>query len=360
LTEFKRRFYKNEDITSVYFGGGTPSLLPVWFISDFIDNVQKEFRLTPDAEITLEVNPKTIDKIKAMELKEAGVNRLSIGVQSIIDEDLKMLGRIHTSEEAKRCVFDMREVFSNISIDMIYNRPNQKIATWEEELIQVLNFPINHISAYELIVEDNTKIKKMIDSGNVKSPSDSDEFFKKTLKIMQNTGFDMYEVSNFAKDGALASSVCGGGPVWFNIQVYHAAPPPIPYGRHNISYWKYEDYYGVGPGSHSRVSVNNKKIAIEQPQDSAKWMIWGENPIFNEEPLSEDDEFKERVIMGLRFKGGINLNKFTESAKNKYDIKNKLKSLEENSYIITDDEYVALTYSGIMKLNLVIRYLTKE
>ncbi len=134
LLRFKEEFYKNEQITSVYFGGGTPSLLPSWFISDILNEINGNFNLDSNAEITLEANPKTLDKSKAIELKMAGVNRLSIGVQSIIDADLQILGRVHNAEEAKTCIFDLANVFDNLSIDMLYNRPGQSVCSWESEL----------------------------------------------------------------------------------------------------------------------------------------------------------------------------------------------------------------------------------
>jgi len=334
LSKFKSKFYKGEAITSVYFGGGTPSLLPSWFVSDFLSEVKNNFKLDKDAEITLEANPKTIDKYKALALKNAGVNRLSIGVQSIIDSDLKMLGRIHSAEEAKICVYEMSEVFDNLSIDLIYNRPGQNLFSWQKELREVLNFPITHISLYELIVEEGTKLATMISLGLLPKPSDSSEFFERTIDIAGENGFEMYEVSNFAKDKH--------------------------YGRHNLSYWKYEDYYGIGPGAHSRVSVNGHKIAVSQISDNSSWLTWADSPVFDEDKLSEDDVFKEKLIMGLRSKCGVNFRDFSTRIKNKYDLEKKIKKLEENLYIMENDGSVVLTCEGIMMLNLIIGYLVED
>ncbi len=337
LQRYKEQYYKGEPITSIYFGGGTPSLLPSWFIVSILEEIDDMFKLAPNLEITLEANPKTIDKTKAFELKKSGINRLSIGVQSIIDNVLKMLGRTHSAIEAKDCVFEMSEIFDNISIDMIYNRPRQNIQTWEKELKEVLEYPIKHISLYELIIEPNTKLKEMIDSGSLPFPSSSAEFFEKTIEIARSYGFEMYEVSNFAKDKH--------------------------YGRHNVSYWKYEDYYGVGAGAHSRCTVNGHKIAIAQISNNEEWLKWAietENPEFNEEILNEDDEFKERLIMGLRSKFGVNIELISEHIKIKYGLKNKLKKLQANSYIMNKGSDVILTDDGIMKLNLIIQYLTEE
>ena len=337
VQKYNEHYYNGGFITSIYFGGGTPSLLPSGFIASILEKISTTFKLAPNIEITIEANPKTINKIKAIELKKSGVNRLSIGVQSIVDDDLKMLGRIHLAKEARECVFEMSEIFDNLSIDMIYNRPGQNLLNWEKELQEVLEYPIKHISLYELIVETNTKLKAMIDSGALPSPSSSATFFEKTIEIAKGHGFEMYEVSNFAKDKH--------------------------YGRHNISYWKYEDYYGIGAGAHSRCTLANHKIAIAQITDNNEWLRWAmetENPAFNEEILTEDDEFKERLIMGLRCKFGINIDVISEHMKTKYGLKNKLKKLQANSYIINKGSDVVLTDDGIMKLNLIIRYLTEE
>ena len=333
---YKSKYYKGELITSVYFGGGTPSLLPSWFIAGVLDEINTAFRLKTNIEITLEANPKTINKLKAIELRKAGINRLSVGVQSIIDNDLKMLGRIYTAQEARNCVFEMAEIFDNLSIDMIYNRPGQDLHLWTEELYTVLFYPIQHISLYELIVEPNTKLKAMIDAGLFPKPSSSGEFFETTIEIARRNGFEMYEVSNFAKNKH--------------------------YGRHNLSYWKYEDYYGIGAGAHSRCTVDNHKVAIAQISDNEKWLKWAmdsENPALDEEILTKDDEFKEMVIMGLRSKFGINLDKINDRIKAKYGLKNKLEKLQANSYIIYEGSDVVLTDDGIMRLNPIVRYLTE-
>ena len=343
LLKFKNEFYKDEDITSVYFGGGTPSLLPVFFVEDILNEIQKNFNLKDEAEITLEANPKTIDKEKAVGLKKIGINRLSIGVQSIIEDDLKMLGRIHSAKDAINCIYEMRNIFENISIDMIYNRPGQTLKDWSNELNEVLKLPIDHISLYELIVEDNTPIKKMIDSGILPIPSSSADFFEKTMEITEKNNFERYEVSNFALKNNFDKN------------------QKPKYGRHNLSYWNYEDYYGIGPGSHSRVSVDSKKIAIAQDPNNESWLKWADSNLdFDCEILSKDDEYKELLIMGLRANCGVDLKKIDDSIKNKHDLENKLKNLYENSYIIKDGGKIFLMYDGIFRLNMIVKYLAGE
>jgi oxygen-independent coproporphyrinogen-3 oxidase len=323
-------FYKGEQITSIYFGGGTPSLLTPSFISGIITLICDRCRISDNPEITLEANPKTIDLPKANGFRSAGINRLSIGVQSLIDADLKILGRIHDAEEAINCVLEMSEIFDNLSIDMIYNRPGQKLESWIDELSTALSsFSIQHISLYELIIEDGTAIKKMIDDGVLPATNRGSDFIEATWKTAEDFGFHKYEISNFAKPG-------------FE-------------GRHNISYWRYEDYYGIGPGAHSRIGRHNGgKLAIEQVSDINDWINFVENALPPEIiELSEKDEFNERLIMGLRAEVGIDLD-------HNFLDHNKIQFLLENSYIMLREGRVVLTNDGFMRLNLIVEYLSSK
>jgi oxygen-independent coproporphyrinogen-3 oxidase len=352
LLAFGNRYYRGDLVTSVYFGGGTPSLLPSSFVNNLLDEIQKLFNLSENAEITLEANPDAINPSKAKEFKKSGINRLSIGVQSIIDSDLMMLGRTHGSHSAKECVFEMAQIFNNISIDLIYNRPGQKVEDWEEELIEVLSFPIDHISLYELIIEDRTPMKTMIDNGILPAPDNSSEFFERTLEITQNAGFTMYEVSNFVR-----TTLGEGAKILDNFYVSRHeihknylkfSPPPSKVSQHNLSYWQYLDYFGIGPGAHSRVTLQNgKKLAIMQTKNN-----------FEIEYLSREDKFKERLLMGLRSNiCGVNLFDIDDDIKLRFNIKNKLEKLLKNEYIVMYGDRVVLTYTGILRLNLIIRYL---
>ena len=334
LRKFIEQFYNNEIITSIYFGGGTPSLVDPIFVDNLLNFIYKEFKISENVEITIEANPKTIDKYKAIQFKHSGINRISIGVQSIIDADLKILGRIHNSYDAIKCVYDISEVFDNVSIDMIYNRPDQTIEDWNNELNKVLKLPIQHISIYELIIENNTYIKYLIDNGIIESPSKNSNFMEKTIQIAKNNGFEMYEISNYVKNGTKL------------------------YSRHNLSYWNYDTYYGVGAGSHSRVSNGKNTYAIEQICNVSDWLLWAENPKFNLELLTPDDVYIEQLIMGLRTKFGIKINKLNKNMINKYKLFDKIKVLKYNSYMIDNDSYLILTYKGMLKLNMIVEYLT--
>jgi oxygen-independent coproporphyrinogen-3 oxidase len=321
LKEYKQKIdiytKYNKNITSIYFGGGTPSLLSQYFVYELVQYIKTRFSVCNNAEITLEANPRTLDIHKALAFKEVGVNRISIGVQSIYDDGLQSIGRrSHTAREAIECVKLMASIFDNVSVDLIYNRPGQTTSEWKKELTETIYIfnNIQHISCYELILEKNTKLSMDIESGNKKKPIDTDEFLDITHDILDKNGFEMYEVSNFAKNGF--------------------------YGRSNLSYWRYEDYYGVGDGAHSRVTVDDAtKIAIEQV---------GTEQIVTK--LTEQEVIKEKIIMGLRSTlCGID-EKFIN------DIQ-KITKLEKNSYIICKDRRVIITYEGLKRLNLVIRYI---
>lgn len=385
LRAFINTFYHNEKITSIYFGGGTPSLASIDFFRGILEFIFSNFKIDNNIEITLEANPKTINVNKATALKQLGINRLSIGVQSILDCDLKMLGRIHNSIDALCCVHDMASIFNNVSIDIIYNRPGQTLKSWQLELNEILKLPIQHISLYELIVEQNTYMHHLIKCGILPSPSISSNFLQKTINIMKQKGWEMYEVSNFTKNNN--------------------------YCRHNLSYWKYNNYYGIGASSHSRVVKNGIKYAIEQSSDIKKWSQWAKNPKFhigltdrqnisscnrsmkdyksnfteinspvqqqsnltlnnkqllknekrtfpiisddnlketsnesndslennnkklvNIEKLSREEQDIERLLMGLRTKFGVQIRDFSQEFIDKYRIFEKLKILQQNHY----------------------------
>jgi oxygen-independent coproporphyrinogen-3 oxidase len=328
-------YHSGSEITSIYFGGGTPSLLPAWFIGKVIDHVASVFGIAGNAEVSLEANPLTVSRQKAIELKACGVNRISIGVQSLVDADLAMLGRTHDSTQAVRCVREMSAIFENVSIDMIYNRPRQTPADWVRELDEALMLPVTHVSLYELIVEERTELGRLVRTGMIPPPSDTSEFIERTIEVAERSGFEMYEVSSFAKGDQYRC-------------------------RHNLSYWRYEDYYGVGPGAHSRVTKDGHKVAIAQAADINGWLSWSEASCFEEEVLSKDDEYKERLIMGLRSRAGVDLDAIDDGAYARYGLKNKLAKLLESDYAVLDGGCVVLTQAGVLRLNLIVRYLVKS
>jgi oxygen-independent coproporphyrinogen-3 oxidase len=325
LSEFAKY---NKPITSLYFGGGTPSLLPVTFIGSIVSFVQDNFDVVAEAEITLEINPGSFSE---QPFRVAGINRVSIGIQSIYESGLRILGRTsHNVTDAFRCIDHLSESFNNISIDLIYNRPYQTPKAWSIELTDIVERyeeKITHMSCYELIVESETDLARKISLGVLPKPLETDEFFDITHEILCGCGFEMYEVSNYAK--------------------------PEFHSKHNMSYWKYEDYYGIGPGAHSRITQDGT-FAIAQEKEPSKWMNWAKSfqglPL---QKLSNDEVLEEKVIMGLRAKCGVNEVVLTQIA----NYEKKLSCLVDNSYIVFSNGVYTATYEGVKRLNLIIEYI---
>lgn len=326
---FSEYHSSNRKIISIYFGGGTPSLMKPNYVADIIDFLKSKFDIDSCAEITLETNPGTVDKNKLKEFKKIGINRISIGVQSFNDDELKFLTRIHDSQTAINTVKDAFDCgFENISVDLIFNLPNQTKSIWKENLKTAVELPIKHISAYSLILERGTILNKMVIDGKVKiQDEDYDaELYEMTIDFLTYNGFIQYEVSNFAKN------------------CYECI--------HNNSYWRYKDYFGFGTSAHSFIdgkrwwnyssltfyceSVNQKRHAI-----------------VGEEKLSREQMLNEYVMLSLRSKGldivdfqnrfgndWLNKNKSMLEkliAENMIDYKNNFFTLTKRGYALCDE-----------------------
>jgi len=277
-----RAFLGNEKITSIYFGGGTPSLLTNREIDSFLELITKEFNLEKDIEITLEANPDDLTGQKIAELKKAGINRLSIGVQSFFDKDLKMLNRAHDAKMAVSCIENvLKEGFDNFTIDLIYGLPESTLQDWEDNLTLFLSFDIPHLSAYSLTYEDRTAFGNWVKKGNLTPLEESLTVaqFKYLMNQMNQAGYEQYEISNFAKSGKQS--------------------------RHNSSYWLGEPYLGCGPSAHSfngeirrwNASNNSKYVkAIEEGEIA-----------YEQESLTLKDHFNEYLLTSLRTSWGCDL-----------------------------------------------------
>ncbi|XP_076075077.1 radical S-adenosyl methionine domain-containing protein 1, mitochondrial-like [Mytilus galloprovincialis] len=277
------------EIKSVYFGGGTPSLAESGMIASVIQAVQSSATLPKHAEITLEANPTTTERAKLKEFKDAGVNRLSIGVQSLYKEDLEFLGRQHSVEDAIRCISDAKDLYpGDVSIDIIFGRPNQTVQKWNKELQQLLSLCDDHVSLYQLTVERGTPLFKWVQNKIVILPNDEvmADLYETAIEVLESRGFDQYEVSNFARNGKV--------------------------GRHNKAYWEGEDYIGVGPGAHGRFTPcaqgkiqREARVQILEPN---RWMTEVESQGHGTKlakPQSQLEQLEELLVMGLRTKDGI-------------------------------------------------------
>jgi len=281
----------HEPVETIFFGGGTPSLLHPSEIEKILNLLASHFSIQTNAEITLETNPGTVDKQKLKAFQSAGINRISMGIQSFHDEDLKFLTRIHTASEAKQCVRDAYSAgFKNISFDLIFSLPNQSLQKWKSNLEQAIELQPTHISCYSLIVEPETPLFNMIQTKQITQlDADSDaELYEFTIDFLTSHGFDQYEVSNFA------ISAAAGKP---NFKCLH-----------NINYWNHSNYLGFGPSAHSFWknerwwNVSNISAYIEQLNKRILPLSGGEH-------LSESKLMEEAVFLGLRSEG-IDLDKY--------------------------------------------------
>jgi len=320
---FAEKFSSNREIISIFFGGGTPSFMESEYIGEIIDEIKKCFAVKPDAEITIETNPGTVSINKLEKFLSTGINRISIGIQSFNEKELKFLTRIHDSNTAKQTVRDAKSVgFDNISIDLIFNLPDQTKEIWRSNLRQAIDLPIQHISAYSLILEPGTILNKMVLDGKVKLQSnDYDaDLYEHTIRFLTGNGFIQYEVSNFAKDG------------------YECI--------HNNAYWRYKDYLGFGTSAHSFVdgerwwNYSGLNLYLESIRKKS-------NAIIGREILTEEQKLNEYVMLALRSKG-LDLFDFEKRFKTDWLIKNKNLTalLQKNNFVRLNHNLISLTSKG--------------
>jgi len=278
-----QRFH--EPYETIFFGGGTPSLLRPSEIEKILNLLASRFTVETDAEITLEINPGTVDKEKLRAFRSTGVNRISMGIQSFHNEDLRFLTRIHTASEAKQCVRDCTTAgFENVNFDLIFSLPQQTLAKWKSNLKQAVELQPEHISCYSLIIEPETPLFRMVQSNQV-TPIDSErdsDFYEFTIDFLISHGYEQYEVSNFAKPAA------AGKP---NFKC-----------RHNLNYWNHSHYLGFGPSAHS-FWQNERWWNISDLTSYVKQLDDRTLPLAGGEHLTENQFMEEAIFLGLRSEG---------------------------------------------------------
>ncbi|MFL9834624.1 radical SAM family heme chaperone HemW [Chryseobacterium terrae] len=274
---------QNKNIQSLYFGGGTPSVLSADEIKSLIDEVLKYFSFKNDIEITLEANPDDLNSQFLKGLSNSPVNRLSIGTQSFFDEDLKLMNRAHNASEAEGSIKRAQDFgFENLSIDLIYGSPTSNLEIWKENLNKTVALEIPHISSYALTVEPKTALENWVSKGKVSNPKEEEQNreFYYMIDFLKDHGFDHYEVSNFAKEKF--------------------------YSRHNSAYWKYQEYLGIGPSAHSYNGNDVRSWNVANNQQYIKKL--NSNILAKEtEILSQQDQFNEMIMIGLRTIWGVDL-----------------------------------------------------
>lgn len=282
----RARELPGHEVETIYFGGGTPSLLAAGEIHDLIGAVQQEFHVNPGAEITLEANPDDLSTTRFSEFAAAGINRLSIGVQSFRDEDLKLMNRAHNASEALQCMEIATSHFENISLDLIYGIPGLKMSDWKENLNIAVDLGVQHISSYALTVEPKTALKSFIEKGLIREPNDeeAEEQFHYMVSFLQNKGFIHYELSNFGKPGF--------------------------FSRNNSSYWLGKPYLGIGPSAHSFDGKQRSWNVANNPKYVRS--LREEKLPITREILSEKDRYNEYVMTGLRTIWGVSRERIKE------------------------------------------------
>lgn len=329
-------------IGSVFFGGGTPSLMRPQTLRAILDKVHALFPCANDLEITLEANPTSVEINKFKDFKEAGINRVSLGVQALKDEDLKFLGRKHSAQEAIKSIEIAQNIFERFSFDLIYARPEQKLASWEQELAQAVTLAHGHLSLYQLTIERSTPFYYDHAQGRFQMPDEENaaHFYLRTQEILEASGLPAYEVSN------------------------HAAPGHQ--SKHNLVYWHYGDYIGIGPGAHGRLTIEGDKYSTRDHHAPEIWMRWVQEQGCGAHPpqkLSPQDRVLEALMMGLRLCEGISL-KYIEAQggapwQSFFDLE-RLENVKAQGWLIEDSENVRLSLEGMLRLNALIPYITAQ
>ena len=323
-------------LDSIYFGGGTPSLMHPDLIAAIIESVQSTWRTANDVEITLEANPGSVEADRFAGYRDAGVNRVSIGVQALDDRDLRRLGRMHSVAEARRAVEIGNATFSRVNFDLIYARQDQSLDSWRMELAEALSLGSSHLSLYQLTVEEGTVFQQRYAKGQLRGLPGEDlaaDMYELTQTTCNAAGMPAYEVSNHARSGQES--------------------------RHNLVYWRGGDYLGVGPGAHGRITLAGKRMTTEAIRLPEAWLAAVENQGSGELPrqtLSRDEAGAEYLMMGLRIKEGVRGSRYAELTGRELDSA-RLRDLTSLGLLRADEDRLQLTDSGTMVLNAVLRDL---
>ena len=303
--------FENEIVETIYFGGGTPSILEIADLKFLIDEVYKNYKVTENPEITLEANPDDLSKERIIELSNIQINRLSIGIQSFFEDDLQIMNRAHNSAEAKACLEFATEYFDNISVDLIYGIPGMSNEKWKQNIETALSFGIPHISSYALTVEPKTALNKLIQTGKIDKPKDevAQEHFEILVQTLEDRGFIHYELSNFGKENY--------------------------FSRNNSAYWLGKKYIGIGPSAHSYNGIS-RSWNIANNSIYIKSIAEGKLP--NEvEILSKTDCYNEYIMTGLRTIWGVSLERIKNEFGSFY-----LEYLQKQAQKFLNDELVVI------------------
>ena len=328
----KKNYLDLEKINTIYFGGGTPSILDTQLLKKIVSSIYLNYDVISEVEFTFECNPDDLNERKLKDLKVIGVNRLSIGIQSFENEQLQFMNRAHNSNEALNCVQLAQSFgFSNITIDLIYGLPNTSHDYWQKQIKKALDLNVNHISAYCLTIEDKTVFGNWHKKGKLKLVDDeySLQQFKMLQIELEKNGFDHYEISNFSKNGFIS--------------------------KHNSAYWLGEKYIGIGPSAHS---FNGKKRQWNV-SNNIKYIngLKNNSSYFEEEHLSDSDKFNEYILTRLRTKWGVNLDElFLIDDNYKLHVLSEIDKFIKNKDLLMVDNTIYITQKG----KFIVDYISSE
>ncbi|WP_299081170.1 radical SAM family heme chaperone HemW [uncultured Ruegeria sp.] len=337
LSELKRSAAETPDrvLNTIFFGGGTPSLMAPETVAAVLDEARALWRPSNDMEITLEANPGSVEASRFAAYRDAGVNRISMGVQALNDDDLRRLGRIHTVAEA-RAAFDIaRNCFDRVSFDLIYARQHQTLDAWCSELTEALSMAVDHLSLYQLTIENGTAFGDRYAVGKLRGLPEDDsaaDMYLATQDICEAHGLPAYEVSNHARAGAES--------------------------QHNLIYWRYGDYVGIGPGAHGRITLDDRKFATETYLSPIGWLTASASGSGEKERsvLSSQDQANEYLMMCMRLSEGLYIDRFEQLSGDSLSA-SKIDELSEMGMIKHQDGRLIATKDGRALLNAVIREL---
>lgn len=323
-------------LNTVFFGGGTPSLMEAATVQGIVDCVRATWTLANDIEITLEANPGSVEAARFAGYAKAGVNRVSLGIQSLDPDDLRRLGRMHTVDEAAKAIGIAQSTFDRVSIDLIYARQNQSLPAWRDELHRAIDFDTSHLSLYQLTIEDGTVFGQMHAKNLLKGLPEEDlsaDMFELTQEITRNAGLPAYEVSNHARPGDES--------------------------RHNLIYWRMGDYAGIGPGAHGRLTIDSARFATEAERQPTPWLnrtlsLPGSAEVTDR--LSAEDRASEYLMFALRLKEGASLSRFAALAGAPLSAA-ALSEVTALGFLHQDGDRIHTTETGVMILNGILRAL---
>jgi putative oxygen-independent coproporphyrinogen III oxidase len=319
-------------VTTIFMGGGTPSLMKPETVGAILDTIGRHWTVSPDVEVTLEANPTSVEATRFAGYRAAGVNRVSLGVQALDDASLKELGRLHTAQEALDAVKIARAAFDRYSFDLIYARPNQTPAAWRAELARAIDEAAEHLSLYQLTIEPETPFAALHAAGKLVIPDDDNAraLFDVTQDMTAAHGIPAYEISNHARPGAEC--------------------------RHNLVYWRYHEYAGVGPGAHGRLVIDGARHATATEKRPEAWLMRVEakgHGVVEDETLTRAEQADEYLLMGLRLAEGIDPKRYAAFAGHPLDPA-RIAALGAEGFVETVDGRLRVTRAGFPVLDAVV------